>query len=115
MAARYFEHLMLLDFYENFEIKSSDVEVLQLLAIENAFYCYRLLEKTYDRTLKLLTFLLKKHSVENYSMRVLTEAIICTLAYEEAQESPRNTNEEEQKHSCGHVRNLVETYSSSMV
>lgn len=31
---------MLLDFYENFEIKSEDVETLQLLVIENAFFCF---------------------------------------------------------------------------
>ncbi|EAR85456.2 hypothetical protein TTHERM_00442060 (macronuclear) [Tetrahymena thermophila SB210] len=110
---QYFDHLMVLDFYENFEIKSEDIETLQILAIENAYYCYKLIENNYQNTLRLLTFLLKKHSIDNYSIRQLTELLISTLCYEQ-QKNQQSQEIITQKQNQG-IKDFIQIYSSSIV
>lgn len=90
---------MLVDFYENFEVRSGDVEALSVIVVENSLLCVSILTKTHSIFLQLLSFLLKKHAVSNYAMRVATEHAIAVIAH--GDELP--------------MREFIEKFSTSIV
>ena len=77
------DHLMLQDFsYRVPQNFNEDIEFMELLKLELIFRCYKITNNLnkYQEELRLITYLLQKHSIDNYYIKLQSEYFLSHLA-----------------------------------